>query len=758
MSDDMATTIEREAAQRPGRPSPAAPEQPEPAKSGGNKRAVFIIMGVVLLGLVAVGVRRWIYSLSHVSTDNAQVDGHIIPILPKVGGYVIEVRTDENRSVKAGDTLVVLDDRDYRARLAQAEADLAVALAGVSNRVRVGQAEAQVAQMQANAEKAHADLERIKPLAEKDIVPKQALDAAEAAARAADAGLAAAQRRVGHGEPEGDADGQRHSGRPRGFHGGRVPGAAREGARGEPVARDGGQVLAAAARQRDRQLHQGRAAHSGAHPARRAERLHPPAAPRHERSGHDHDQVMATAALPALGAAADADRYKYKYIIAITVSLASVLELLDTSIVNVAIPHMMGNLGATLDEIAWVSTGYIVANVIILPITGWLSAYFGRRRYFAGSIALFVLSSFFCGNAHTLGALVFWRIVQGLGGGALLSTSQAILYEEFPRAEYGTSMAIFGVVVMVGPTLGPPHGGYITDAFGWPWIFYINIPIGILALALSLNFIHNSRYQLRAERVDYIGLLLLAVGIGTLQTMLERGERLDWFDSREVTMYALISAASLIAFVWHELTTEHPVVDLRILKSRQLAVGVVFGLVLGVCLYATVFVRPVYLQNLQGFTAQQTGFVILPGALASAFTMATMGRFTGRFDARLSILAGVSIFALSMWKHAHFTTDSGMADFFWPLIFRGVGLGLIFVPLTNLALADLPMSMIPKGTPPPIAESKALAVLNLQVTKQAMMLSFEHLFLLFGACFVLSLPLLLLMHRSRAPGGGGMAH
>ncbi len=190
----MATTIERETAQRPGRPSPAAPEQPaEPAKSGGSKRTIFIIMGAVLLGLVAVGVRRWIYSLNHVSTDNAQVDGHIIPILPKVGGYVLEVRTDENRSVKAGDTIVVLDDRDYKARLAQAEADLAVALAGVSNRARVGQAEAQVAQMQANAEKAHADLERIKPLAEKDIVPKQALDAAEAAARAADAGLAAAQ-------------------------------------------------------------------------------------------------------------------------------------------------------------------------------------------------------------------------------------------------------------------------------------------------------------------------------------------------------------------------------------------------------------------------------------------------------------------------------------------------------------------------------------------------------------------------------------
>src|SRR5213083_1244590 len=211
MSDDMATTIERETAQRSARPSPVSPEQPaDPAKPSGRKRTVFIIMGVVLLGLVAVGARRWIYSLSHVSTDNAQVDGHIVPILPKVGGYVLEVRTDENRPAKAGHTLVVLDDRDYKARLAQAEADLAVALAGVSNRERVGQAEAQVAQAQANAEKAHADLERIKPLAEKDIVPKQALDAAEAAARAADAALAAAQAallgadaRVGAARAEG---------------------------------------------------------------------------------------------------------------------------------------------------------------------------------------------------------------------------------------------------------------------------------------------------------------------------------------------------------------------------------------------------------------------------------------------------------------------------------------------------------------------------------------------------------------------------
>src|SRR5436309_362633 len=407
---------------------------------------------------------------------------------------------------------------------------------------------------------------------------------------------------------------------------------------------------------------------------------------------------MTAIALPAAP-----DRYRFKYLIAITVSLASVLELLDTSIVNVAIPHMMGNLGATLDQIAWVSTGYIVANVIVLPITGWLSAYFGRQRYFAGSIALFTLASFMCGNAGSLGALVFWRIIQGLGGGALLSTSQAILYEEFPREEYGTAMAIFGVGVMVGPTLGP-------------------------------------------------------------------------------------------------------------------TVGVLFGLVLGVCLYATVFVLPVYLQNIRNFTANQTGLVILPGALASAFTMGFMGRLQGKFDGRLSIAAGIGIFALSMWKHSHFTTESGFHDFFWPLIFRGVGLGLIFVPLTNLALADLPMSRIPNGTGlfnlmrqlggsvgialsatllqrftaihradlatnvtqyseaarervaaitqaligrgdlPALAQTKAIGFVNGIVTTQAMMLSFEQLFLLFGAAFVLSLPLLLLMHRSRGPAAAGAAH
>jgi DHA2 family multidrug resistance protein len=532
-----------------------------------------------------------------------------------------------------------------------------------------------------------------------------------------------------------------------------------------------------------------------------------------------------TRALPLPGAgaggrarAAADDPYAHRYLIALTVTLASVLELLDTSIVNVAIPHMMGTLGATLDQIAWVSTGYVVANVIVLPITGWLAARFGRRRYFAASIALFTVASFFCGNASTLGGLVFWRIVQGVGGGALLSTSQSILYEVFPREEFGTAMAIFGMGVMVGPTLGPTLGGYITDALSWPWIFYINVPLGMLALAMTLGFIRDSRFAQKIFAVDWLGLGLLIAGIGCLQTMLERGERLDWFDSGEVLLYAVVSAVSLVWFVWHELHTEHPIVDLRILKNRQFSAGITFAAMLGCCLYATVFVLPVYLQTLLGFTAEQTGFVILPGALASAVTMALMARLGSKVDGRLLVVTGVGIFLLSMWKHAHFTTQSGMGDFFWPLILRGVGLGLIFVPMTNLALAELPMDRIPngtglfnltrqlggsigiavtatlvarfrggsfaalsnhvtiygqatqerlamitqaliaKGTPATVAPTEALAILNGQVMRQAAMLSYEKVFWLFGLGLALALPLLLLMRRARGQAGGGMAH
>ena len=510
--------------------------------------------------------------------------------------------------------------------------------------------------------------------------------------------------------------------------------------------------------------------------------------------------------------------YPYRWIIAITVTMASVLEILDTSIVNVAIPHMMGTLGATLDQITWVSTGYIVANVIVLPVTGWMSAYFGRRRYFAGSIALFTIASILCGNSHTLTELVVFRILQGLGGGALLSTAQATLYEVFPREEYGSAMAIFGLGVMVGPTLGPTLGGWLTDTWSWPYIFYINVPFGVLAFLLSLTYVRNSRYARRVAAVDWTGLALLAVGIGSLQTMLERGERLDWFGSREIVTYAAAGAASLVLFVLHELSTQHPVIDLRILKNRQFATGCVVGGVLGVCLYATVFVLPVYLQQGLGFTANQTGLVILPGALATAATMAVMARRLGRVDTRPTAVLGAGMFALAMWQWSHFTLQSGHDDFFWPLIVRGVALGLVFIPLNNLAVAELPMSQIgaatglynltrqlggsigialsanaiarfsaqargalashlpandptvmarldaiargltARGTPAAQAHTAALQTLALQVQGQALMLAFERIFILFGVAFLLAVPLILSLRWRPGAQAAAEAH
>jgi DHA2 family multidrug resistance protein len=520
---------------------------------------------------------------------------------------------------------------------------------------------------------------------------------------------------------------------------------------------------------------------------------------------------------PAAVAPAE-DRYKHKYLIAIAVTLAAVLELIDTSIVNVAIPHMMGNLGATIDEISWVSTGYIIANVIVIPMSGWLSAYFGRKRYLTWSIMLFVAASFMCGAATSLGGLILWRVIQGLGGGALLSTAQATLFESFPPEEAGIGQAMFGVGVMVGPTIGPTLGGWITDNYNWPWIFYINVPLGILAAIMVVTYVRDAAHQERADKIDVIGILLLALTVGSLQWMLERGERYDWFESRFVTTLAVVALLSGIGLIWRELTTDEPVIDFSVLKSRQLATGVTFAAALGLSLYGGVFVLPIFLQSLHGFTAWQTGKVILPGALASAFTMAIVGRNARKLDARYTIVIGSALFMASMWQMSRITLDSGTGDLFWPLVLRGVGLGLIFVPLTNASMAELSVSQLAQGTGlynltrqlggslgialmatllsrftatrhavltehvgaidvagqarldmiarglmahginPIVAKQQALFILDRQISAQASVLAFSKIYLLNGIILLCALPLLLFWKTGRGRGSMGPAH
>ncbi|HUR46863.1 MAG TPA: DHA2 family efflux MFS transporter permease subunit [Candidatus Saccharimonadales bacterium] len=385
--------------------------------------------------------------------------------------------------------------------------------------------------------------------------------------------------------------------------------------------------------------------------------------------------------------------------IAFTVVLASVIELIDTSIVNVALPHMMGNLGATLDEVAWVVTSYIVANVIVVPMTAWLSARFGRRNYFLVSIIIFTVSSFFCGNASNIWELVLFRFIQGLGGGALLSTSQSILVETFPREQLGLANAMFGLGVVMGPTIGPTLGGYITDNLSWPWIFYVNLPIGAVAALMTLAFIREPRLKRAVDGIDYGGILFLAVGIGSLQILLERGERLDWFSSPLIVSLCITSVISLIAFVLWELAQKHPVVDLRVFRHRSLALGTMFTFILGFGLYSSLFIFPVFVQDLLGFSATQTGLLLMPGGFATALMMPVIAKLLQiRTPPQLLNAIGFLLFFIFSILLGQSSLATGQHQLFWPMILRGLALSCLFVPLTTLALSDLNGAEIAQGT------------------------------------------------------------
>jgi DHA2 family multidrug resistance protein len=379
-----------------------------------------------------------------------------------------------------------------------------------------------------------------------------------------------------------------------------------------------------------------------------------------------------------------------KWIIVITVVLASLLEMIDSTVVNVSLPDIMGNLGATLEDVAWIITAYAVANVIILPMTGWLSSKFGRKNYFVVSIIIFTVASFFCGNAHNIWELVVFRFIQGIGGGALLSTSQSILFETFKPEERGMATAIFGLGVVIGPTFGPTIGGFITDHYSWPWIFYVNLPLGIIAAMLSLTYISESVDRRQLDQVDWWGILLLIVGVGALQIVLERGQTEDWFDTGYIVVLSIVSVFAMIFFVWRELSIDHPVVDFRIMKDKSFSFGLVFSFVLGFGLYASVFVFPVFCQNLLGFTAQQTGELMIPSGLVTIIVMPLVGNLLKKqVPPQFLAVIGFGIFFIFTKLFSSSTLSSGAGDFYVPLLLRGVGMGCLFVPLTAMGLSGL---------------------------------------------------------------------
>lgn len=388
-----------------------------------------------------------------------------------------------------------------------------------------------------------------------------------------------------------------------------------------------------------------------------------------------------------------------KWIITFTVITASLLELIDTTIVNVALPQIQGNLGATLEDVAWLSTGYAVANVIILPMSGWLGNRFGRKNYFLTSIIVFTLVSFLCGNATSLDELILFRILQGLAGGGLIATAQAILIETWPREDVGIATALFGLGAVVGPTVGPTIGGYILDISSWPWIFYVNIPVGILAAYCTYTFVRATPKEGKGMPIDWWGIGLLAVAVGSLQTVLEKGESEDWFATPYITALTVASVFGILLFIWRELATDHPIVNFKIMRHRSFSVGMFTSFVLGFGLYGSVFIFPIFCQNLLGFTPLQTGKLLFPGGLCTIIMMPFIGIMLKKgVPAQFMATGGMLLFFVFCWMLSNSTLSSGTDDFFWPLVIRGFGMSLLFVPLTTLAIQDLKGPEIGQGS------------------------------------------------------------
>lgn len=377
-------------------------------------------------------------------------------------------------------------------------------------------------------------------------------------------------------------------------------------------------------------------------------------------------------------------------LVTLTVMLGMIMAIVDTTIVNVALSNMAGNLGATSDEIAWVATGYILANVVVMPLNGWLTALLGRRTYYAASLAIFTIASLLCGTARSVTTLVVYRIIQGLGGGALQPTAQSILFESYPPDKRGQAMAIFGLGAMMGPAIGPTLGGWLVDNYNWPLIFYINLPIGIIAFFMTLAYIRDPSYIKKPERgADWIGLSAMTIGLASLQYVLEQGQREDWFASTSITILSILSAVMLIFFVVREVCDPHPFVDLRVFRSASFSAGNIIGIISGFGLYGLNLVLPLFYQEILHFDATQTGLALLPGALATALSMPMATRGMSVLGTRYTILVGLLIFAWGAWWMGSLNQFAGYGDVFWPRVLQGFALGFIFVPLSTATLSEI---------------------------------------------------------------------
>ncbi|MCF2488972.1 DHA2 family efflux MFS transporter permease subunit [Dyadobacter sp. CY347] len=496
-----------------------------------------------------------------------------------------------------------------------------------------------------------------------------------------------------------------------------------------------------------------------------------------------------------------------RVIITITAVLCALLEIVDTTIVNVALNDMRGNLGGTLSEVSWVITAYAIGNVIIVPMTSWLSQQFGRRNYFAASIIIFTVASFLCGNANNIWELVFFRLIQGLGGGALLVTAQTLITESYPPEKRGIAQAIYGLGVIVGPTLGPPLGGYIVDHYSWPYIFYINIPLGIIAAMLTLQFVRSPRFSQKkaANEIDYWGIVLLAISVGSLQYVLEKGQEEDWFNDEIIILLTVTAVFGFFFFIWREWTYKNPIVNLRVLANGNLRVGTILSFILGFGLYGSTFIIPLYTQATLGWTATQSGMLMVPAAIVTAMMMPIVGQLIQRgVKQQYLVSAGmVFFFIYSYWGYLILTPDTGKDAFFNMLIVRGIGLGLLFVPITTLALSTLKgreigegaaftgmmrqlggsfgvavittylarqnmlhrndlvskldvnnpsvmqrveglqQSFMAKGMPADVALKSGYKILDYTVTKQAQVMSYMDVFLYLGLMFLICVPFVL---------------